>query len=246
VEPSPRLRLRAVIFDLFHTLVDPELFRPRDFNRASAIADLFGFPRQEFADYWSSTAGRRNTDCSVSAEELLREFASRNGFDLDPEHVPQAEDHLGRYQAEALLNPSEEVLRALRELKGMGLQLALLSNADSFEIGTWPRSPLAAIIDHAYFSCHIGRGKPDPEAYLHCLRQIGVPAPSAAFVGDGGSGELLGAREAHLRPIIFMRRWVGVNGLRSPEDLERFARQADMTVDRFPQLVRVLAEHAGV
>lgn len=32
----------AVVFDLFHTLVDPEDFRPHDFKRLEALSDEIG------------------------------------------------------------------------------------------------------------------------------------------------------------------------------------------------------------
>ena len=43
--------MRFIVFDLFHTLVDPEDFRPKDFHRAERIASLLQIDPDAFSSY---------------------------------------------------------------------------------------------------------------------------------------------------------------------------------------------------
>ncbi|MEW6547743.1 MAG: HAD family hydrolase [Bacillota bacterium] len=232
--------MNAVVFDLFHTLVDPEQFRPPGFVRSHAVADLLGFPRAEFTHYWALTRHQRNTDSSLSVRTLIREYALSRGLPASEQALQEAEECLGRYQDRAILEPDPGVLDALRNLRGRGMRIAVLSNVDAREIAAWPRSPLRPLVDRTCFSCFTGVEKPDPRAFAMCLEALGVAAADAAFVGDGGDGELVGAKRAGFGCVVFLRRWVAVNGLRSPEELAAFARQADCCVDDFPALVDLL------
>jgi putative hydrolase of the HAD superfamily len=63
------------------------------------------------------------------------------------------------------------------------------------EIRTWPESPLAGAVDAVKFSHVIGHLKPAPAAYGAILSQLGATPQRSIFVGDGGSGELAGARD---------------------------------------------------
>src|ERR1700694_625208 len=50
-----KLEVHAIVFDLFHTLVDPEDFRPKDFRRADVAAEVVGLDKERFAAYWKDT-----------------------------------------------------------------------------------------------------------------------------------------------------------------------------------------------
>jgi len=41
-----------VVFDLFHTLVDPEDFRPRDFDRLEQVSGVLGVALEPFRRFW--------------------------------------------------------------------------------------------------------------------------------------------------------------------------------------------------
>ena len=70
---------RSVVFDLFHTLVDPEAFRPKDHRRAEIVADMIGADPQVFASYWTNTLPTRLTS-SKTVLQLLEEYhLSRTG-----------------------------------------------------------------------------------------------------------------------------------------------------------------------
>jgi putative hydrolase of the HAD superfamily len=228
---------RGVVFDLFHTLVDPEDFRPKEFRRSEVVTEILGLDRVKFLPYWESTMKQRMTTPRPEIE-YIRDFAAGFGRKLSEEELREADWALGRYQDAALLNPRAEVTAALKVLKQQGFKMGVLSNTYERDAREWPHSPLAAFFDVASFSHETGLMKPEPGAYSRVLERLGVTPSLSIFVGDGGSQELEGAKESGFGCVIFMKRFVARNGLRSKEELEEADRQADFTVDSFDELCR--------
>ncbi len=132
--------IRAVVFDLFHTLVDPEDFRPKDFRRHDALADLIGVDRTKFSAYWEMTWKSRMSS-PKSEVEYLREFVSQSGRTLPKSTMDEAESILERYQLLAILNPRDDVVPSLKQLKARGYKLGLLSNTFESDVRGWSPSP---------------------------------------------------------------------------------------------------------
>ncbi len=232
--------IEAVIFDLFHTLVDPEDFRPKDFKRVILAAEACGLDSRGFAEFWQQTATERNTT-PTSTEVWIRRYAQAVGIPVAPSSLVVADEILGRYQETAILRPRPEAEQALQRLHQRGLTLGLLSNAFAREVRAWDRSPLAPYFSAACFSSDLGLAKPDVRAYAAVLGRLGIPARRAAFVGDGLSDELIGARDAGLGRVIMMQGFVARNGLRTAEEVERLHAQADGWVDTLDEVPRMLA-----
>jgi len=233
---------RGVVFDLFHTLVDPEDFRPAGFLRAAAVASTLRVAEDRFTSFWSDTAQHRLLG-HVSPRESMMEFLAKEGLAREKEFlrlVDEADHLLGRDQEAALLKPRPEVLEALALLRERGLRLGLLSNADKREIRRWRESPLAEHFAAPAFSCLCGYAKPDIRAYQAAIAPLGVAAQECAFVGNGGAGELQGAKEAGFALVVFMRWFVDQNEVYSPEQLDTFERQADVSVATFQELTDLL------
>ncbi len=232
---------RAVAFDLFHTLVDPEEFRPREFTRAGKVAELLGLPRPEFEAYWTADLPHRAVEARPTVLERVRAYCRRVGVAAPAAVWAEVDDCLGRYADRALAAPRPAVLATLDELRRRGWSLGVLSNCDEREVRSWPRSPLAPKVDAAIFSWSLGAAKPARAAYDALVpRWGGTPLADAVFVGDGHSDELPGARAAGFGRVIFQRQFVGTNGLRSPEQLEKFAGQADATIDDLRELLELV------
>ncbi len=230
--------IEAVVLDLFHTLVDPEEFRPPAFHRADHIAERLGVPREPFVRYWRETFPERLVHREPSVLEWIGEYARSVGAPASAGLLREIGREIGRVPAQALAAPRPEVLRALDELRERGIRLGLLSNCDELEVRGWATSPLARRFSFTGFSCELGFAKPDPRAYEAVLQGLGGIGPErAAFAGDGSMGELVGAKRAGFRRVVFVRAFVGHNGLRTAKQRATFARQADLTVDRFERLV---------
>ena len=233
------MTVQFVVFDLFHTLVDPEDFRPKDFRRAERIASLLQIDPDAFSSYWNDTLALRNTR-SIAVITLIEAYISKMGKTFSSELLSQVDFELGRYQDMALLNPRTEAVSVLKLLTHHRLKLGLLTNCAEREVCEWKRSPISSFFEAACFSCEIGYQKPDRESYRIVLEKLGTSASQGAYVGDGGSNELIGARKAGFGQIVFMRGFVSHNGLRNAAEIEMFQRSADVSIDSLQELPRVL------
>jgi putative hydrolase of the HAD superfamily len=183
---SSRRPPAAVVIDLFHTLIDPEDFRPKEFRRVDLICELLKLDTQTFADYWSGETSQSRQTRAIPISEFLAEYLTSQGKHGDPDALKRIEEEFGRYQDMAILNPRPHVIPALKRLREMGLTLALLSNTTHREVQAWSKSRLAPLFDAAVFSSEIGYKKPDAAAYRAALEKIGGVRPgNAAYIGDG-------------------------------------------------------------
>ena len=241
-EPRGHRQLRqAVVFDLFHTLVDPEEFRPKEYRRAEVVADMLGLDKAPFLAYWKKTQKERMTTLRPELQ-YVKDFVVDSGKTPPSSRVfDKADEALGRYQDMALLKPRNDVVAPIRRLASRGYRLGLLSNTYERDVREWSHSPLASSFNAIAFSHEIGVMKPERDAYLVILRRLGLDAKACAYVGDGGSQELSGAKEAGFGRVVFMRKFVSKNGMRNPEELQEFASRADASVEDFEDLERNLA-----
>jgi FMN phosphatase YigB (HAD superfamily) len=242
IQPDTKLWFEGVVFDLFHTIVDPEDFRPKNERPAQIASELLDVDTRSFGSYWSETRPVRNTRRSETVTKLLRDFLASQGRRADPETLARIDYEMGRYQDMAILNPRPDVLAALRTLSDLGGKVGLLSNCDEREIRQWSNSPLAACFNAVCFSCDTGHVKPEPEAYTEILDRLGVVARRSVYVGDGGSNELDGAVKAGFGLVVFMAGFVTTNGLRKPEELEVFDRTAHVSINDISELLHLTSK----
>jgi len=238
---NPAPRPLAVIFDLFNAVVDPEDYRPRDFNTIAKIAEVFNLDGKAFEKYWSDSAQIRNTSRSRKPLDLIEDYvAQNNGRAPTKGDLLIVDTLLGRYYDMALQNPKSDVVVALHNLKYQGLKLGVLSNTSSREISTWFRSPLSGVFEKTGFSCNTGFAMPSREAYNDITTHIGVDAKNCVFVGGKEKGSLKGARDAGFGKVIFMEGFVARHHLLSGPEIAELESTADATILRISELVELL------
>jgi hypothetical protein len=113
-------RVRAVAFDLFPTLVDPEDFRSRGFRRARAFADLLGIPAPEFEADWEAGMLERVLAMEPSATDRVRQYCSAHRISPPGSSWPTVTHLFGRYQDLAIRSPRVSVLKALHPSRTRG------------------------------------------------------------------------------------------------------------------------------
>jgi FMN phosphatase YigB (HAD superfamily) len=232
---------RAVVFDLFSAVVDPDDFRPKEFNIISKIAEVFNLDSNSLIQYWNESAHIRNTSKSRKPLDLIEDYLARNNARLPSKgDMLIADTLLGRYYDLALQNPKSDVVFALHNLKYQGLKLGALSNTNSREISTWFRSPLSGVFETTSFSCNIGYETPSKEAYNHTLDRLGVGASSSVYVGGGEAGILKGAKDAGFGMVIFMEGFVAKHHLRSDQEIAKSEAIVDATIQRISELEELL------
>jgi putative hydrolase of the HAD superfamily len=98
---------------------------------------------------------------------------------------------------------------ALQELAGLGVALAIVSNADGSveaqlradgicQVGDGAGVPVGAVLDSAV----VGLAKPDPKIFELALDRLGVAPDAAIHVGDTPAADVDGARAAGVRPVL--------------------------------------------
>ena len=194
------MRYRAVIFDLFGTLVSS--FTRREYDQVNAqMAEAVSVPYAEFwqlmgETYRDSCLGRYN-----SYEDLVSDVCSRAGIRADTAHIAQATGFHYEFIANAIL-PEPEVLETLDRLKKSNYRIGLISDCGPSVPLLFPQSPLARFIDVPVFSCEERIKKPSSAIYQRICQRLEVRAQECIYVGDGSSQELTGAAEAGMRPVL--------------------------------------------
>lgn len=195
------LRYRALIFDLFGTLV--EAFPWRAHNAVIlTMADLLQVPLADFAPFWpENLAARHTTGTVMSIEEYLVSICQHLKIAPDVECLQQ----IARVRAEferRMLIPKPGTIEILTQLKREGYRMGVLSNCGVDVPRFWQTTPFAEMIDAPVFSCEVNLRKPDPQIYLLVCEQLGVAPYTCVYVGDGSDGELTGAKQAGLIPVL--------------------------------------------
>ncbi|WP_010259460.1 HAD family hydrolase [Treponema primitia] len=190
--PEPR----AVIFDLFFTLIDP---MKEEYSRESEYAVL-GMERSEFERRNGIDYDVRGSGKIRDPYEMVRHIL--RGLDLDEELLRRAADaRLARIKR-ALYGVDKKNLELLEKIRQAGFKTCLISNADAADVYHWEGSPLSAAFDQVLFSYYEGLLKPDPRIFRLALDRLGIKAAQCFYVGDGGHEELRGAREAGITTIL--------------------------------------------
>lgn len=95
-----------------------------------------------------------------------------------------------------------EALAALRRVRAAGLVAGVISNSNGSVRAILEETGLAAHLDFIIDSSVVGVEKPDPRIFHLGLREAGVAAVEAVYVGDLYSVDVLGARAAGLDGIL--------------------------------------------
>jgi len=136
-----------------------------------------------------------------------------------------------RFEERLMKIPNKNLL-VLEKLKSMNKKTVLLSNADVLESRAWNKSPISKYFDFVFFSCEAGYAKPDLEIYQLCLDKISEPAKNCVFIGDGGSNELVAAKQAGIETIFIS----GIMKTYLPEKVEKRKKQADFHIEYLDEL----------
>lgn len=228
----------GIVFDLFHTLVDPEDFRPGNVWRLRTVAETIGGNGRDLVMFWKDTY-RERTTTPVAGTDLILRYAEQRGIALDRAQISEIGRAMGDYQDAAIAQPRPDVVAAVAALAER-FDLAVLSNCYVEEVRAWPGSPLEEYFAIAAFSYAIGARKPAPEAYRAATGGLGLSPGTCAFVGNGASNELAGARDAGFGLVVHQNQFDAANGLVAEEEQERRAAQADHQISDLAELGALL------
>ena len=225
--------IRAICFDLFHTLVDVGQV-PESVGRFTA--DILGLDRQLWHEACFGPA--HNIRQSTDAYETLLKLARSIAPDISPALVAQAVVERQARFDHSLIYVESETLAGLALLREQGIRLGLISNASSSEVQAWRQSPLAELFDVVSFSYECGHVKPEQAIYEQTLEALGVAAEHALFIGDGGSDEHFGAHAAGMRSVLISRY---LETKEMDRRLDKYAGVLAGSIDCVSELIRFIA-----
>lgn len=81
------------------------------------------------------------------------------------------------------------------------MRTAIVSNCSSEEVKVIRESELYRYFDEVVISYEVHMKNPDRAIYEEAASRLGVKSKDCIFVGDGGSNELQGARDAGMKAI---------------------------------------------
>ncbi len=169
---------RAVLLDLWDTTAWGEM--PTEEER---LTTQLGVSEGMLYDAFELTRDARGTGEYGSPEEDLASVAQACGLALDPDDVRRITDvHIAWLKRGVHLY--DDTLPVLRELRGRGMQTAIISNCDHFTRPAVEALGLEGEVDTLILSFEVGALKPDPIIYRVALERLHAVAADAIFVDD--------------------------------------------------------------
>ncbi len=216
-------RPQALLFDLYHTLVDMDSI-PGWGSKERAHA--LGIPYDAFIARWRHYEPVRLRSLPIA--EVLKTICEETGGDVS--QIPLVLERYLEQHRIMLMQPDPDVVAALEELRSAGFRLALVSNCVPEEASLLERSPFHPLFDCVIASCRVGHIKPEREIYAAACSALSVVPEACWFVGDGAFQELAGARRMGMTTVL-------VTGFISPEEqeLER-SQEPDYSIEHVSQL----------
>ena len=207
--------IKAVFFDLYNTLVQYE--PPREELQARALQE-FGIkvtpealrrPLATADEYIYGEIARGSLSQRSKEEQtaiwvnyegvLLREA----GIEADESLILGLLGKMRQFDMKLVLY--DDVLPTLTDLKGRGLLLGLISNIDRDMTSLLEEVGLSSKLPVVVTSQDTGYNKPHPEIFREALRQAGVQAPEAIYIGDQHQIDVVGANQVGMKGILLDR-----------------------------------------
>ncbi|GAG54737.1 unnamed protein product [marine sediment metagenome] len=193
-------KIKAVIFDLFGTLI--ENFNAQEYRQVlSRMASSLSLPEASFYDLWYNSFNQRALGIFKTLEESIRFISKELNKPVVKSGIEEAIRIRLDYTKKTLV-PREDAIETLKQLKKIGFKIGLISDC-TFEVPQiWNTTTLSQYFDNVIFSCSVGIVKPDPRIYHLACKNLKVKPKNCLYIGDGGSRELSGALHIGMFPIL--------------------------------------------
>ncbi len=181
---------KAVIFDLFGTLVDFSVHCHNEYvgRMAAAAGGNTSFEASFNALLQDLTIGR------IDLETAVRNSAKNAGAPSPAARISA----IMRVWSEGVgesLTPRSGAVETLEELKTLGLGLGVISGSLPPVGDLWAGSAFGPFIANPVLSYEVGMHKPDERVYRLACDSLGVAPEDCLYIGDGTGGELTGAQK---------------------------------------------------
>lgn len=190
--------IKVIFFDLFFTLVKPR------YNDIKNEYDVLKITKEEWEAYAEDDELYKNraTGKERIPIKIIDSIIGKIGIevsDCDKKEILLLREE--RFK-KSLVEVDLSIIDVILSLKKSGKKICLISNVDIIDVMHWDESPLYSLFDKTVFSYEVGYIKPQAEIYNIALNRMNAKPEECIFVGDGGSDELKGAKEAGIKTIL--------------------------------------------
>ena len=194
------MKYKAVIFDLFGTLVDS--YSVQGYNKLLAdMASALQLPENDFSQFWRDTTYERGTGIFKTTGESIRYISKMLESPISEENIEKC-DQIRRETTRRALTPKHGAITILETLRGLGHKIGLITNCSAEVPLIWQDTEFSSQFDVTIFSASVGMKKPNPHIYTMVCEQLGVDPSDCLYIGDGDSNELTGASEVGMDAIM--------------------------------------------
>jgi len=194
------------------------------------IASVLSLPANDFHRMWSNTFHARNTGAFQNLKVLLVHICRELNVKPSDEDIELAAQIRQDYARLVMTRPRIGAVDTLSQLRQRGHQLGLLSNCTPDAPVIWPETPFAPLFNVTVFSSSAGLMKPDHRIYQLAVERLGVKSKDCLYVSNGHSGELRGAYEVGMHPVLITPDSDEEFLCLPPEDEERALAEQEGTV----------------
>ena len=223
------MKYTGIIFDLFGTLVG-DVAGPPGADTQRRMASVLSVPSDDLLEIWSDTFYERNIGVFPSLEDLLNHICKELGVQPKADSVKLAVQIGQEYARSVMMKPRKGAISTLRELRQRGYKLGLLSNCSPGPPLIWPETPFAPLFDATVFSSSVGLMKPDHQIYQLVVELLGVESKGCVYVSNGQRGEVRGAYEEGMYPVVITPNSDDEFFCGPPEDEEKTLAEQEGTV----------------
>ncbi|MGO8960187.1 MAG: HAD family hydrolase [Streptosporangiaceae bacterium] len=192
--------MTAVVFDFFGTLTPtspPEVWA----ENAARVAAVLRVPADALVQALDDSFAERISGALGDVRRTVQVLADRLGVALSDEQLDLAVQ-IRREVQESMFTFRPEAVPVLRQLRGAGFKIGLVSDCTTELPDAWPKLPVADLVDAPVFSCLEGTRKPDPRLFRKVAAELEASPAQCLYIGDGGGRELTGATAVGMRAVL--------------------------------------------
>jgi len=194
------MKFKAIIFDLFGTLVDS--YSVQGYNRLlKNMAAALELPGDDFPKIWRDTTYERGIGIFKTTEESIRYICNKLEVSISDENIRKCVQ-VRLENSRKALTPKNGAVDILKKLRELGYKIGLITNCSSEAPLLWNNTEFFHLFEATIFSASVGLKKPDAQIYNLACEQLGVEPTECLYIGDGDSNELSGASKLGMDAVM--------------------------------------------